>query len=352
MGKQVTDPDQLLQQLDAADKQDPGAAKRRATRKSWRKRLKMLIVEPAGNERRVEVVTRNLSGGGLSFLNNGYLHTGSRCEMQLMTSDNAWVDIQATVLRCRYVAGRVHEVGIRFDQSVDESQFISTELAASILIVDDAEDQARLTGHFLTQAGAKVVTANRGFQALKLVAEDDFDLVLLDVEMPGISGPQVAQTLRERGVTVPIVAYTARDDSTVREECLAAGCSDVLTKPLSKQGLVDVLATYLAVEASIVSKHAGSPEMAEFIHNFVTGLPARILEMEQCVQARDTERLGPLARQLKVSASDDGGCGFGELSTAARALASALTETDDWAAVEEAMHALSILSFRVKETSD
>jgi len=92
----------------------------------------------------------------------------------------------------------------------------------------------------------------------KLVAEHNFDLVLLDVEMPGISGPAVAKTLRERGVTVPIIAFAANEDQATREECLAAGCSDVLVKPLGKADLIDAVARYLAIEEPITSKYAGN----------------------------------------------------------------------------------------------
>ena len=352
MSAQSLDTGQILDDLDATRGRHADAAKRRSTRRSWRKPLKVLITQPGGDRRKIEVVTRDLSSGGLSFLYNGYLHVGTSCELQLITVDNAWVDIQGIIVRCRFVAGRVHEASLRFTKPVDESLFLSQTLSASILLVDDAEDQSRLTAHYLSKAGAKVVTANGGVRALKLVAEHDFDLILLDVEMPGVSGPQVAQTLRERGVTIPIIAYTANNDQATREECLAAGCSDVLTKPLGKTDLIDAVARYLAVEGPIVSKHAGNPEMAEFIHDFVAGLPARVQEMQGCLQSRKAQELGALARQFKVAASDDGGCGFGELSTAAEALAKALTETVDWASVEEAMHALDGLAQRVKEMSD
>ncbi len=352
MGSQVADAERILDSLDEAAAQDARAAKRRSARRTWRRRLKITVAQPGGDLTSAQVVTRNLSSGGLSFLNNGFLHVGSRCKLQLITADNAWVDVQATVVRCRYVAARVHEISVRFDEPVDEGQFASQELSASILLVDDSEDQLRLTAHFLSKAGAEVVTANCGARALELVAEKDFDMVLLDVEMPGISGPVVAKTLRERGITIPIIAYTANDDKATREECLGAGCSDVLAKPLGRADLIEAVARYLGVGEPITSKHAGNPDMAEFIHDFVIGLPAKIQEMARCVQARNAEELGPLARQLKVAAGVEGGCGFGELSAAAEVLAKTVSRTVHWALAEEAMSTLSNLSHRVRETSE
>lgn len=70
---------------------------------------------------------------------------GTHCQLQLITADNAWVDIQATLVRCRHVAGRIHEISLSFDQPLDESQFVCQELSASILLVDDADDVPRLT---------------------------------------------------------------------------------------------------------------------------------------------------------------------------------------------------------------
>jgi len=352
VGNPLADAKLLLDSLDETAGRDAGAADRRTARQTWRKPLKVTVTHPGGNTRSVEVVTRNLSCGGLSFLHDGFLHTGTRCDLQLTTTDGAWVDVHATVVRCRYVAGRVHEINLSFDEPVDDSRFVSQELSASILLVDDSEDVLRLTKHYLTKAGAEVVTADRGFRALKLVAEKEFDLVLLDVEMPGIDGPSAAKTLRERGLTIPIIAYTASDDQATREKCLAAGCSDVLPKPLGKTQLIEAMTRYLAVEEPITSKHAGNPEIADFIHDFVTSLPARMQEMQRCVQAKNAEELGPLARQLKTAASDAGGCGFDELSTAANRLAKTLTGTVAWASVEAAMSALSSLSHRVRETKE
>ncbi len=352
MRREMAEVEQVLDSLDKVAGRDPEAVNRRSTRRRWRKPLKVMVTHPGGNQRSVEVVTRNLSSNGLSFLYAGFLHMGTRCELQLITSDNAWVDIQATVVRCRYVTGRIHEVGLSFDQPVDDGQFVSEKLNARILLVDDSEDVLRLTGHFLRKAGAEIVTANRGVRALKLVREQDFNLVLLDIEMPGINGTEVAKSLRDRGVTIPIIAYTAREDEATRMECLASGCCDVLVKPVGRADLIDTVAHYLAVEEPLISRFAGDPEMTDFIHDFVTALPVKIRKMLELAQAHNADELAPMARQLKVAASEGGGSGFVEISDAADALAKTLTDNVDWRSVEEAMTKLSNLSHRVKETAE
>ena len=88
MSGRLTDADQILEQLDNAAGRGPDAGKRHSSRRRWRTSLKIRVTHPGGDIRHVDVVTRNLSSGGLSFLNYGYLHSGSRCELQLITADN------------------------------------------------------------------------------------------------------------------------------------------------------------------------------------------------------------------------------------------------------------------------
>ena len=103
---------------------------------------------------------------------------------------------------------------------------------------------------------------------------------------------------------------------------------------------------------SVITKATSDAELTDFIHDFITGLVARIQELERCLQAQNAEQLGLLARQLKIAACDAGGCGFAELSDAAHTLLERLAGTVDWASVEEAMAVLDSLSCRVRETKD
>jgi hypothetical protein len=111
------------------------------------------------------------------------------------------------------------------------------------------------------------------------------------------------------------------------------------------------VARYLTVEEPLVSVHADNPEMADFIHDFVARLPARINEMQSCVNEKNGQELGRLARQLKIAASNNGGCGFGELSDAADKLVQSLAGTINWSSIEQTMSTVRNLSHRVKDTS-
>lgn len=106
-------------------------------------------------------------------------------------------------------------------------------MAEKILIVDDDADTLRLVGLMLQRQGYEVITASNGPQALQKAEEEEPDLVLLDVMMPGMDGYEVARRLRANPITAstPILMFTAKaqiDDKLVGFE---SGADDYLTKP-------------------------------------------------------------------------------------------------------------------------
>ena len=109
-----------------------------------------------------------------------------------------------------------------------------------ILLAEDGRDNQRLFASHLRRAGAEVVTVDDGRQAVQCVLDDTgrFDLVLMDMHMPELDGHAATKELRQNGCGVPVVALTASAMPADRELCLAAGCDDYLTKPISGEALV------------------------------------------------------------------------------------------------------------------
>ncbi len=117
-------------------------------------------------------------------------------------------------------------------------------LPAHILVVDDGPDNLRLIKHLLTRAGATVVTAADGREALARVEESErderrFDVVLMDMQMPVLDGYAATRELRRRGFARPILALTAHAVHGTRESCLEAGCDDFATKPVDREELYE-----------------------------------------------------------------------------------------------------------------
>ncbi len=113
----------------------------------------------------------------------------------------------------------------------------SPRLHGRILVADDNEANRRLISIRLRSSGADVVTAGDGQEALDRTNEATqehrpFDAIVIDMQMPVVDGYDAVRELRARGFTKPIVAVTAYAMSEDREECLALGCDDFISKPI------------------------------------------------------------------------------------------------------------------------
>jgi len=109
--------------------------------------------------------------------------------------------------------------------------------AARILIVEDEPKIARLAADYLHAAGLETVLVHRGDEAEARFAEETFDLVVLDLMLPGVDGLTLCKALR--GVsTVPIIMVTARVEEVDRLLGLEVGADDYLCKPFSPRELV------------------------------------------------------------------------------------------------------------------
>lgn len=113
------------------------------------------------------------------------------------------------------------------------------------LIVDDGASNRRLLKLFLSRAGADLEEAENGQEAIDWVNQAEFDVILMDMQMPVMDGYTAATELRRQGCTIPIVALTAHAMASDEAKCLAAGCSHFLSKPVDSNKLLSLLADIL-----------------------------------------------------------------------------------------------------------
>jgi CheY-like chemotaxis protein len=117
-----------------------------------------------------------------------------------------------------------------------------------VLLAEDNPINAMLARALLRREGAYVEHVDSGEAALEALARGAYDLVLMDVRMPGLSGLEATRALRANGVLTPVVALTANAFEDDRRACFGAGMNDFLVKPLSPEALGQALARWAGAD--------------------------------------------------------------------------------------------------------
>jgi CheY-like chemotaxis protein len=119
----------------------------------------------------------------------------------------------------------------------------------NVLFIEDDPMNRRVVKDMLDVAGATLVEADSGERGLALIDEQTFDIVLVDLRMPGMDGFEAISRIRARGdakAALPIIVVTADTAVDLRERCLAVGADEVLFKPVAMDSLFDAIGRQLA----------------------------------------------------------------------------------------------------------
>ena len=123
---------------------------------------------------------------------------------------------------------------------------------ARIMVVDDDADTLAILSHHLKREGFVALEAGSGAACLRIVRENQVDVILLDLMMPEMDGFDVCRALKAEAVTadIPIIMVTARDDIDARAEAMRLGVDDFLAKPVTRRQLVDTITAQLEMIAA------------------------------------------------------------------------------------------------------
>jgi DNA-binding response OmpR family regulator len=152
-------------------------------------------------------------------------------------------------------------------------------VSGCLLVVDDDEANRDLLSRRLTRKGYEVAVAEDGSRAIGLVRGQPFDLVLLDVVMPGLSGLEVLQELRQShpATELPVIMVTAKNESGDIVEALRLGANDYVSKPLDVPVVLARIQAQLSLKRAVEEVVRLERRLAERNHD-LEGANARLAE--------------------------------------------------------------------------
>jgi excisionase family DNA binding protein len=121
----------------------------------------------------------------------------------------------------------------------------STKAVANILVIDDDETVCSLFKDTLEDAGHKITTINDSSKGLELVKNQDYDLVFLDLKIPGIDGAELFRQIRATKPELPVTIITGYPDSDLMMNALAYGPLGIMNKPFSASEIITAANNYL-----------------------------------------------------------------------------------------------------------
>lgn len=339
--------------------ENPGA--HRQTRR-WRMRMQRVIVTlvgQMGQRLNLLVIPRNLSQGGMGFVCGNYLHVGSQCFITLRTLGGKGVVVPGIVRRCRYLEGRLHDVGVEFSERIDPRNFMIdtsgqhlfnaerveiSELKGTVLVVNGEPLEQRLLGHYFSESAIDVVFASTAAQAWQMM-EIRPDMLFVDASLPDQCGFTFLAEIRERGFKNPVVMLSAENDQKLRAHAFDHGANEILFKPVPAELIHRAAAEYLiaaAEQRKLAESSMAKIEQAVGIGrqertDYAKELRLVADSIAEALEAGDAKTVRTKILMLKASAP---GFGFPAVAQMAETALVTMDQSRDQEAVQQEMHRL------------
>ena len=228
---------------------------------------------------------------------------------------------------------------------------LEVKVKGKVLLAEDNVDNQRLVSMYLNKLGADVIVVNNGKEAIEQTAKENFDLILMDMQMPVMNGIDAVLRLRETGYTKPIVALTANAMKEDVDACYEAGCDDFIQKPISQHQFKTSISQYLDVsveeedDSPIESTLLiDEPDMKDLVLRFVNKLPNYTESINQSEQNKDWDKLRDEVHSLKGTS---GNFGFDDLYKLMLNIEFELTK-ENYSGVRSHIKSLNNLSHRIQ----
>lgn len=288
LGLRGRDLQTLLDKLDA----EQGGASRTHLRWAFRREtVSVQMTQPGGSTTEVDMVARNLSAGGMSLLHAAFVYPNTKIVVRVPGISAGAVDVKGTVVRCMHVQGRVHEVGVKFDEMIEMRSFTAGdlidgcfsmdqvdpfELEGRILIIDDSEIDRRIIRHFLSKTQLRIVEASTIAEA-EGELRGEVDLVIADGTMKG----DVVGTVRRAASGVPVVFASADTSIAGMQRVRSLGVDAFVPKPVEPTVLLRALGEFLIMrrtpnEEPASATSSAHADLGPLVLNELATLSARL----------------------------------------------------------------------------
>ena len=260
--------------------------------------------------------TRKYGGTGL----------GLSIVKQLVTLQNGKVDVQSTVnVGSEFMVTIPYNINKMANHSNED---VTPEMSeknyqpgARILIAEDNKLNQLLIQSLFKNWGLNIDIARDGNESIELLQKNEYDLVLLDIQMPFIDGYGVAKWIREtKKLTVPVIAMTAHTMPTEIQKCRDAGMDDYLPKPLSEETIILLFNKYIPkMNPSSVTEHSAlvyidlqnmkkmfgndNRIIADLLQLFSTEYSEELKQLSNACESRELDKVYTIAHNLKTTVS-------------------------------------------------
>jgi signal transduction histidine kinase/HPt (histidine-containing phosphotransfer) domain-containing protein len=209
----------------------------------------------------------------------------------------------------------------------DLERLSSVRVSGKVLLVEDSPDIQRLMIYYLSRAGVRVTAVENGKLAVEAVLQSDYDLVLMDMQMPVMGGEEAVGLLRASGCATPVIALTANAMKEDRERYREIGCDGFLSKPVDQDALYRELDRFLGDDPKDADSKVRTGEEVDgfdgIVAEFVAGLADYAARIETALAAGQDDTVRELAHQLKGMG---GSFGYPDITAEAGRLEAAIKE--------------------------
>lgn len=352
---------QLLEHLDQ-NTNNKEAPEREFVRWSYRvEAVQLTISHNAGNKVTLPVATRNISRGGISVLHSSFVHNKTPVEILLNAPGGNPLSITGTVMRCTHLTGRIHEIGIKFDQQISTRDLLGLDplneayslervdpsrLHGSVLLVTTSDLDRDLMLTYLENTDLIINTADSIENAVSR-AQKGCELIVTDFHLGQENAIGLMHALAAAECDMPVVVLTSDKSEATLDAIREAKAAGILSKPTSKDKILQALAEFLHADgdggplySTLTPKNTAYPLLTKFLAE----ISRMALNLEKAVREDDANTCLSIVRTLSGTAAP---LGFPDISNLAIAAEKQLMHRTPKGASTE-IRALVIACRRIK----